>query len=142
MCGCSTYMRPDIEKFPPPKVAGTPLGHDDDLGKEEIEHLRSLGYDIGHFKSFTGPRLIEAYLEGSVKGLIEFSEKKFKALEAARKHFSKTSKEQAEAGLKDRGEKVDIVRLLMGGEAEVDVGVAPTRRRGRPPGSKNKKEDL
>lgn len=129
----SPSIRPELVKFPPALRPGTPLGHDGGLTDAEIEHLRSLGYDPQHYLSATGPRVVELYLEGSIKGLIPFDERKFKALESARKHYSKVSKTQVEDELVNEGE-VDAVAAL------AHLGTQPTaalpKRRGRPPGKK------
>lgn len=126
-------MRPEITSFPPALQPGTPLGHAGDLSEAEIEHLRSLGYAPQHYLSATGPRVVELYLEGCLKGLIPFEEKKFKALEAARKHYAKVSKADVEDNLVDEGEVDAVAALAHLGKNPVAV---TTRRLGRPPGKK------
>lgn len=126
-------IRPEVARFPPALKTGTPLGHDGDLSDGEIEHLRRLGYDPQHYLCATGPRVVELYLEGCLKGLIPYEEKKFKALESARKHYSKVSKTQVEDELVNEGE-VDAVAAL------AHIGTLPQsslpKKRGRPPGKK------
>lgn len=131
-------MTLDLTNFPRALVAGSPLGH---VGLDETTQaqLRALGYEPQDFRQATGPRQVELYLSGCLLGTIEYEEKKFKALEAARKHYSKQTKESAEAGLKDKGDKPDALKLLAGLGTEQEVGVTPTRR-GRPPGSKTRRD--
>lgn len=131
-------MRDFIKNFPPPLVKGTAIGFDDSVTPDEVEHLRSLGYDALHYLQATGPRLLEVYLEGSIKGLIEFDKAKFAALESMRKYFNNTSKEEVEAGLEESAPVDAIGALAMIGTQRTDVGVEPTftKKRGRPPGKR------
>ncbi len=122
-------MKPGILSFPPAHKPGTPLGHDGTLSEEEVAHLKTLGYEPQHYLSATGPRVVELYLEGSIKGLIPFDEKKFKALEAARKHYSKVSKTQVEDELIHEDDADAISALAHLGR---NPTVVPARR-GRPP---------
>ncbi len=126
-------MNPLILSFPPAIKSGTPIGHAGDLTEEELAHLRSLGYDPQHYLSATGPRVVELYLEGSLKGLIPYDEKKFKALESARKHYSKMSKTQVEDELTHEDDVDAISALAHLGKQPLDV---EPKRRGRPPGKK------
>lgn len=129
-------LRPDIANFPKAQMPGTALGHDGTLTDIEVAHLQSLGYDVMHYKAATGPRLVEAYLEGAAKGLIEFNEKIFKALESMRKHYAKTSREGFEESLINKGGKVDALKLLEGlGSDSAPAEQAP-KKRGRPPKEK------
>jgi hypothetical protein len=122
-------VRPEIRQFPPALKPGTPLGHDGNLSEEEVAYLKTLGYEPQHYLSATGPRVVELYLEGSIKGLIPFDEKKFKALESARKHFAKVTKTQVEDELihEDDADAVSALAHL-GKNPTVEV-----KRRGRPP---------
>ncbi len=130
MTPTSPKVRPEILQFPPALRPGTPLGHAGDLTNEEQEHLRSLGYEPQHYLSATGPRVVELYLEGSLKGLIPFDASKFKALEAARKHYAKVTKTQVEGDLVNE-DAVDALSAL------AHLGTSPSTldapRRGRPP---------
>lgn len=125
-------IRPEVARFPPALRSGTPLGHAGDLSEVEVEHLRKLGYDPQHYLSATGPRVVELYLEGCLKGLIPYEEKKFKALESARKHYSKVSKTQVEDELVNEGEVDAVAALAHLGS----LPVTPPKKRGRPPGKK------
>lgn len=126
-------MRDLVKVFPKANPEGTPLGYED-LTEEEVTHLKGLGYDVQHYRSATGPRLIELYMEGCIKGLIKFDKHLYGLLESSRKQFSKVTKEQAEAGLVDKGEKVDAIKLLEGlGSQSTITEEAPKRGRGRPP---------
>lgn len=113
-------------------IDGTPLGHGG-LPEEAVTHLRSLGYDPQDYRTAMGPRQLELWLQGVTLGTLEPDAVKFKVLDAARKHFSKSSKEETEAGLKAKGEKVDIITILTAG---VEPRTETTKRRGRPPGKK------
>ena len=121
----------DWKSMPPALVPGSPLGHEG-LPSEAVEHLRGLGYEPQDVRTAIGPRQLELWLQGMVLGTVEADPAKFKVLEAARKHYSKTSKEATEAGLRDLGGKVDVVSLLLNKGPQGNE--APRARRGRPPG--------
>lgn len=121
--------------MPPALVEGTPLGFDGSfvaLDEAALTHLRSLGYDPQDFRTAIAARQVELFLQGCLLGTIKFDPIKFKAAESARKHFSKQTKEETEAGLKEKGNRVDIISLLTGGVEPRESGP----RRGRPPGKK------
>lgn len=101
----------EVMNFPPALKKGSPLGHDGRLSKNEIAHLKALGYDVQHYKQAIGPRQVELYLQGCILGTIDYTDDKYKAVESMRKHYMRVSKDEAEAQIK-KSKTADPVKLL------------------------------
>lgn len=127
-------MRRDIENFPPPDEANAILGHDGSLSTEEVAHLQSLGYQVAHWKSFSGSRLTQAYFEGLAKGLIELDDAQFRTMEAMRKLGG------ADLVQKPKGEASDVMSVLSAPLRTANVSKGPLKKRASP--TRPDEEDL
>lgn len=119
-------MRKDIQNFPSPDEPNSVLGHDGSLTEEEVVHLQKLGFQVAHWKSFSGSRLVQAYFEGLAKGLIELDDAQFRTMEAMRK-LGGTDLVQ-----KERGEASDVMSVLSAPLRTANVTKGPLKKRASP----------
>lgn len=115
-------------------MPGLPLGHEGSISAEDVEHLRSLGYDPVDTRTVHGPRAVELILEGMVRGTIAFDRSRFGALESMRKLYADTTKEAKEAELEDKGDKPDALAVLKADVEQIARQKTKQRHRGKPPG--------
>lgn len=126
-------MRSDIKNFPPPDEPNSILGHDGSLAEDEVIHLQSLGYQVAHWKSFSGNRLVQAYFEGVAKSLIELDENQFRTMEAMRKLGG------SDLVQKEKGEVSDVMSILAAPLRTANVTKGPLKKRAGP--TKSGKDD-
>lgn len=123
----------NAKSMPKALVAGTPLPHEGHLAVEDIEHLKSLGYDVVDLRTTFGTRQVELLMQAFLLGTVPI-DGRAKIVAEARKVWADVSKEEAEAALDSSDDAVDAVALLTGVATEAPKVVSRKRRRGRPPG--------
>lgn len=128
-------MRQDIKNFPPPEEPGCLLGQDGRLTEEEVTHLQKLGYTVSNWKALSGQRLVQGYLEGSAKGLIEFDENQMRIIETMRKMGA------ADLIQKDKVEASDVMSILSSPFKNVEVGRGVLKKRASPKKVEEREDD-